>query len=130
MRIVVDDSDLRDLVNAYTQIPDRADGELLPVLERGALNVKREAVRILSGSITRTYLPHYPRAISYDIEEGAGWMEAEIGPDDGMPQGGMGRGVEYGSARGRPIPHLIPAWEHEIPRLDRQTDRALGRSLP
>lgn len=130
MRITVDTSDLRELVDAYTQLPDNAAGELPAVLERGALNVKRDTVRILDASITRTYLPHYPSAISYDVDEGAGWMEAEIGPDADMLQGGMGRGVEYGSARGRPIPHLIPAWEQEIPRFDKQVDRALRRSLP
>jgi hypothetical protein len=46
----------------------------------------------------------YPGSISKDIHVGLGNIYAEVGPDSGKPQGGMGRGFEYGSVN-QP-PHL------------------------
>lgn len=130
MEIVVDASDLRVLADAYSSTPEQAFDELEPIVERGALNIKNRARDLVSAAITGTYLPHYPRAIDYEVDSGGGWMEAEIGPNPDMPQGGMGRGVEYGSSHTGPTPHLDPAYEEEVPRFEEQALEALERSLP
>ena len=101
---------------------DRAEPDLKKIVERGALNVKRGAVRNLRG-LHRTrfrHLKHYPRSITYDILSP---LEAEIGPDSSLPQGGMGRGVELGSVHTAPMPHLFPAASEEEPRVQSQALR-------
>lgn len=130
IRITVDTSDLTALVTAYAAAPEKALPELEASVERGALNIKRDARRLVRDQITGTYLPHYPRAIDYDMEVDGGSIEAEIGPDDSKPQGGMGRGVEYGSSHTGPIPHLVPAFEDELPKLEKHATRLLRQSLP
>ncbi|MFE3452384.1 hypothetical protein ACFXJ8_26020 [Nonomuraea sp. NPDC059194] len=47
---------------------------------------------------------HYPRSITAEQIFNASAAEWEVGPDSALPQGGMGRGFEYGS-RNQP-PHL------------------------
>lgn len=126
----MDTSELQELAAEYDATPERAFAELEPIVDKGALNVKTRARELVSASIRGLYLPHYPRAIDYDIESGSAEIEAEIGPNPDMSQGGMGLGVEFGSSNTGPTPHLIPAYEEEIPRFAQATDEALHRSLP
>lgn len=130
MRIVADTSDLTALAGKFVAVPAAVEAAAEPVMERAAYNVRRDARALIRGQITGTYLPHYPRSITYEVEAVRAWIEAEIGPEIGRPQGGMGRGVEYGSVNTRPLPHLIPALEQEIPRMERHMDRVLRKSLP
>ncbi len=76
---------------------------------KGALNVKKEAQRIIKAASHRGYLPHYPRSISYDVDAHGGVITAEIGPKAEKLQGGLGRLIENGSVNNSPIPHLDPA---------------------
>lgn len=130
MRIVVDASELTSLAAEYGTTAEQVFAELEPVVEKGALNVKNDARDRVRASITGAYLPHYPRSIDYDIKSGGDFVEAEIGPNPDFLQGGMGRGVEYGSARTGPIPHLDPAYEEELPRFEKATGDVLMRGLP
>lgn len=68
---------------------------------------------------------HYPASITSETRVAFG-IHVETGPDSSMPQGGMGRGFEFGS-RNQP-PHLdgaraLPAAES---RLERGADTAIG----
>lgn len=83
------------------------------VAGKGALQVKREAQRIIREASTLGYLPHYPRAISYDVEAHGTLVEAEIGPKTEKLQGGLGRILEEGTINNSPIPHLSPALDLE-----------------
>lgn len=47
---------------------------------------------------------YYPDAITAEPKFGIGSISAEVGPEEGRPQGGMGMGFEYGS-RNQP-PHM------------------------
>lgn len=125
----VDASDVDALASDLSAAPDRLRGQVGQIVERGAFNVRRGAQRLIRGQITGRYLPHYPRAITYDIERAADVVAAEIGPESGMPQGGMGPGVEFGSANAPPLPHLIPAYEAELPRFYRFLAQASGEVL-
>lgn len=88
------------------------------VIERGALGVRRDARRMVRQQVRGVYLPHYPKSITFDIEEQPGqYAEAEIGPDTSMRQGGMGPGVELGSVHTAPTPHLFPAFDENLPRV-------------
>ena len=115
----VDASGVDALTNDLSAAPGRLRVQVGQIVNRGALNIRRDAQRRIRGQITGKYLPHYPRSITYDIERAGDMVEAEIGPESDMPQGGMGPGVEFGSANAPPLPHLIPAYEAELPRFYR-----------
>ena len=51
-----------------------------------------------------THGKHYPKSITAERTLSIGSIGVEVGPDSGMPQGGMGPGFEYGSVN-QP-PHL------------------------
>ncbi len=105
---------------------DRCEPELSKVVERGALNVKRGAGLHLVGQSRRRHLKHYHKSFSYDMLNP---LEAEVGPDSSKPQGGMGRGVEFGSANTGPLPHWLPAADEEEPRFVEQSANVWVRSL-
>jgi hypothetical protein len=79
------------------------------IVGKGSLNVKREAQRIIKAYSKRRYVPHYPRAISYDVKASGTVVSSEIGPDSAKLQGGLGKLLELGSVNNAPIPHLDPA---------------------
>lgn len=80
---------------------------------KGSLNIKRHAQRIIKGASRRGYLPHYPRAITYDVKASGTTVSSEIGPDSSKKQGGLGKLLENGSINNAPIPHLNPALDAE-----------------
>lgn len=125
----IDAGELAAFAGDLRRVADRAVEELPPVVERGANNIKRDARRLVKAATSGTYLPHYPRAITYEMEQGGDWVQAKVGPEEGMLQGGMGRGVEFGSVHTAPIPHLFPAFEAEEPRFIQQVGLAAMRSL-
>jgi len=85
-----------------------------PVIQRGSLNIKRDAQRLSSGL---SHAPHYPKAITYDTEIRRGEIVGEIGPDKDRVQGALGNILEYGTSKNAPIPHLGPALKAEEPRF-------------
>lgn len=121
-----DTSELRAYAQQWEFAVEHAEPALSKVVERGALNVKRTAVANVRSWSTGTYLKHYPKAISYDMLSP---LEAEVGPDSAKMQGGMGRGVEFGSAHTAPKPHMFPAADVEEPRFVDNVDRVFWRSL-
>lgn len=128
-RYEFDTSEVDQLAASFAAAVEEMRPELERVTERGAYNIRRDARRSVRERSTGTYLPHYPRSITYEMVADSDAVEAEIGPEVDKPQGGMGPGVEFGSAtRTRvtpPIPHLFPALEAEEPRYARQLVRLL-----
>lgn len=114
----------------YARHLDHSIDDLVPVaskvVERGANNVKRNSRQAIRGSARELYLKHYARAIGYDMD---GPLAAEIGPDKSMPQGGMGRGVEFGSSDTPPIPHLLRTGEDEGIALEKYLADASWKAL-
>jgi hypothetical protein len=124
--VSADVSELLQYASHVATTVDRAEEALSKVVERGAVNVKREAVSIFESYSSRNYLKHYPRAMSYDMISP---LEAEIGPDSAKPQGGMGTGIEFGSVHTQPMPHMFPALDVEMPRFERQIAPIVARFL-
>lgn len=125
----VDASELAQLERDLETSVERLKPEVDRVTERGALNIRRDARRMIRDQISGTYLPHYPRSITYDMVESADYAEAEVGPESAKPQGGMGPGVEYGSVHTDPLPHMQPAYVKELPRYLRHLRRIVGEVL-
>lgn len=103
-------------------------GRAKKIVGRGSLNVKKQAQQIIRANSHRGYLPHYPRAISYDVKATGDSVTGEIGPDRAKLQGGLARLLEYGSRNNAPIPHLNPSLDAEVPRFEGYAAE-LGESL-
>ncbi|HXH57727.1 hypothetical protein [Iamia sp.] len=86
----------------------------IAIIQRGALNIKRDAQRFSAGI---GHAPHYPRSITYETTVRVGDVEAVIGPDKDRPQGALGNLLEFGSSNNAPISHLGPALDLEGPRF-------------
>jgi len=74
-----------------------------PVAKKFAEKLKKDWQKN-ARSTARQHGKHYPRSITAEqkfVLDGPDW---EVGPESGLPQGGMGRGFEYGSVN-QP-PHL------------------------
>lgn len=109
----------------------RAKREIDRVIKRGAQNIMTDARKRVRSQIRGLYLPHYASSITYEMLSLPEVATAEIGPEQsrggmGREQGAFGPGIEFGSANHAPIPHLIPAFEKEVPR----TEAALAAILP
>lgn len=113
----------RDLGKAATDIHRGARA----VVQRGALNIKRDAARRLG---TGGHLRHLGRAVTYDTQETLTRASAEIGPDKNRRQGKLGHIPEYGTRNNRPRPYLAPALEAERPRFARALEAAGVKALP
>jgi hypothetical protein len=104
------------LADILARAPEVAAAEVRPVVARGALQIKQDAQRRISGL---RHAPAYPRSISYDTHVTAGSVWAEVGPDKTRRQGALGNLLEYGSVKNPPHPHMRPAAEAELPRFEK-----------
>lgn len=112
---------------ALLRMGDMADDAVEDALERGGKWVTFQARDILRGKTTGTYLPHYPRSITSEVERGPGIISMIVGPETGKPQGGMGLGVEWGSVNAPPFPHLNPAFDDRVESIIDRAGRNIAR---
>lgn len=119
---------LSDLIDDLKTAEETVVEKAKKVVGQGSLNVKRDAQKIIRANSPRGYLPHYPRAISYDVTAEGTVVTGEIGPRRDRDQGGLGPYIENGTVHNAPIPHLSPALDAEEPRLARYMEE-LGASL-
>jgi hypothetical protein len=107
---------------------DKVADELYPVVKRALQNIKTTWRRRARGS-AGAHGKLYPLAIDYDIARLGMRIDGEVGPQAGMPQGGMGRGFEYGSINTAPKPDGAAAVEAEEPKFIAQAEAAVARAL-
>lgn len=122
-------ADIRELLAYARQVElaiSRAEPELEQVGEQGVDGVQRNARRRLRFWSRGGHLKHYPRSFSNEkVDE----LEWETGPDASKPQGGMGRGTEFGSVNTPPAPHWLPAADEEEPKIEAKVERVVVRHL-
>lgn len=99
MRSGFDTSQMRELIVDLDRTPLRAHRRLLDVVEQSSADL-RDHWKRLARDTAGAHGPHYPNAITDEVD--AVGLSAIIGPESGLPQGGMS--FEYGS-RNQP-PHL------------------------
>jgi len=104
---------LRELSADLRKAVEDAIPDAKKICGKGSLNVKREAQRIIKERSKRGYLPHYARAITYEVKAAGSVVSSEIGPEKEKLQGGLGSIIENGSPTSAPIPHLSPALDLE-----------------
>jgi hypothetical protein len=120
---------LSDLIDDLKTAEETAVEAAKKVIGKGSLNVKRGAQKIIRASSPRGYLPHYPRAISYDVTASGTVVTGEIGPRRDRDQGKLGSYIELGTVHNAPIPHLSPALDAEIPATERYLEDVGARLL-
>lgn len=128
MSMHADTSGLDDLSADLLLAAERAADEVYPVVKKGAQNIKtdwRKRAKRSAGAHGKLY----PRSIGYDIARFGERIDAEVGPDSAMPQGGMGRGFEYGSVHTAAKPDGAAALEAEEPKFVAQIEAAVARAL-
>lgn len=115
------------LADAITKAsaPKRADVEA--VVFRGAIQIKKDAQRRISG---HPYWKRLRYAIDFDTYFSLKGPAAEIGPNHSKPQGNLGHIPEYGSPTSAPIPYMRPAADAEEPKFAKAMEdlaiKALG----
>lgn len=108
---------LTELQDDLQHAIDDAIDETKKVVGKGSGNVKRGAQRIIRSQSPRGYLPHYPKAITYDVTASGTVVTGEIGPRKDREQGGLGPYIEEGTVNNAPVPHLAPALKLEEPEF-------------
>lgn len=94
-----------DLANAVRM----AVPETKKVVGKGCLEIKRTAKKIIKAASHHGYLPHYPKAITYEVETSGMVVRGEVGAVTERAQGTLSRVLEYGGIHSAPIPHMSPA---------------------
>jgi hypothetical protein len=119
--------EVAEVADLLAKAPGVAAAEARQVVAKGALNIKTDARRRVTGL---KHAPAYPSSITYDSHEVAGSAWAEIGPDKQRRQGALGNLLEYGSVKNAPRPHMRPAAEAERPKFEAAmqslAEKALG----
>lgn len=125
--MIVDSHDLADLTHDLDDAGRDAVRKLLPVMHRGAANIRDDARENAPRS---DVIKHYPRTISYDIERNGDTLEAEIGPDrDVNGQAKLAHIFEYGTDSLAPRPHLGPALDRELPKFEQFAAEAMSKGV-
>ncbi|WP_428964108.1 hypothetical protein [Micromonospora fluostatini] len=121
MPIRIDHGDWDEWRQSIESALAKAPEETARVVARGALNIKKDAQRIIKGKLSgrRSHLRRYPYSIGYDVYQGLRGPAAEIGPDKTRTrlQGTLGAIAENGSLTSAPMPHMRPAGEREAPKF-------------
>lgn len=113
----------RDLEKAAAIAPEEA----AKVVAKGAVNIKKDARRRVSGL---AHAPAYPYSIGFDpVQVTRTQAYTSIGPDKDRRQGPLGNILEYGSPKRPPVPHLGPAAEAEEPRFAKAADELAAKEL-
>lgn len=123
-RIKFDVSELATLAEDLRGAGQRFSDQVPRIIKRGAQNIKTDAQQRIRAQSRGGYVKQYPSSISYDIEQSRRKVTATIGPDKSKAQGALGNLLEYGSAKNAPLPHLVPAFEAEVPKTQAQLQAA------
>ena len=75
--------------------------EAYPVVKQMAAKLQRDWRRNARSS-SGSHGKHYPNSITSEQRFSTDGPDWEVGPDSALPQGGMGRGFEYGSVHQGP----------------------------
>ena len=112
--ISIDTSEVRTLAADMRRVDERMVRHVIPVVERGAVNVRNQLREEAAQS------GHFKigRHISYDMRDNAGAYEAEIGPEK-AGAGNLANIAYFGGANGGggTIPDPRGALDAELPRF-------------
>lgn len=90
--------DFSELLNLPHEIEDSAQRtaeQAYPLVKQFATKLRNDWRRNARAT-AKQHGKHYPRSITAEQKYALDGPDWEIGPESGMPQGGMGAGFEYG----------------------------------
>lgn len=117
MKITIDGRQIEDLEQTLAKATAGTAREVEAVVVKGAVNIKKDAARRISGL---AHARAYPRSINFDkVKNLSTGPAADIGPDKSRPQGALGNILEYGTVNNPPHPHMRPAAAAELPRFEK-----------
>ena len=93
-----------------------------PVVQRGALNIKREMQDDASG---HPRFPSFPSSISYDTKANKSEISAEIGPDKDKRQGALGNILYFGTSKNAAALDINGPLDREEPKFVQAIENAI-----
>lgn len=123
---MIDDSELRILGAQLGTLAAKTATSVSKEIVVGA-KVLETVWRANATESSGTHGKLYPKAITTTVSFRAGGLEAEIGPDPDLPQGGMS--FEFGSAKQQPHLDGQRAADVEIPKLEARIAHVAGGFL-
>lgn len=112
---------------ALYRMGDAIDEPIEDALTRGGKWTRYHARDILRTQISETYLPHYARSITSEVERSGHIYSMIVGPQSNRKQGGMGPGVEFGSVNTAPRPHLFQAFDERVESIIDRAAKNIAR---
>lgn len=126
-RIGFDGRELAYVATALEKATAVAPAESAKVVFVGALHIKADARRRISGHPRFRGLPY---AIDFDaVTTTSRAAYTEVGVNHGKRQGELGGIAEYGSPKSAPIPFMRPAVEAELPNFVKAMDDLAVKAL-
>lgn len=126
MGIGLDAHEVTVLADAITKASAVVVKDIEPVIFKGAMNVKTDAARRISG---HPHLRRLPAAIDFDVYRSLKGPAAEIGPNHSKPQGNLGHIPEYGTPTSPPMPYMRPAGDAEEPKFAKAMEDLAVKAL-
>jgi hypothetical protein len=126
MGINLDTHQVTALADAITKASGAAIKDIEPVVFHGAMNIKKDAARRISG---HPHLRRLPYAIDFDLFRSLKGPAAEIGPNHSKPQGPLGNIPEFGTVNNPPTPYMRPSADAEEPRFAKATEDVVVKAL-
>lgn len=117
-----DTSEIREIELALGKTADDLLKAGRPVVQKGALNIKRDLQKDAQG---HPHAPHFPRAITYDTAETKSELRAEIGPDKGRPQGALGNILYFGTSKNAAVLDINGPLDREEPKFIKAVEDAI-----
>jgi hypothetical protein len=126
MGIEFDTREITVLADAITKASQVAPADAAKVVFVGAIQIKKDAQRRISGHRRWRRLPY---AIDFDTYRSLKGPAAEIGFNHAKPQGKLGNIPEYGSPTSAPIRSVGPAADAEQPRFEKAMEDLAVKAL-
>lgn len=102
--------------------------KMIPALRagmQGAGDAFAEAWRANANATSGAHGVHYPDSIDAELVLDFGGVSVDVGPQSGKPQGGMGKGFEFGSQNQPPHLDGVKAMATIEPHVERIIDAAV-----
>lgn len=126
MGLGFDAHEVTALLDAINKASAPAMRDVEAAVFRGAMNIKRDAARRISG---HPRLRALPASIDFDMFRSLRGPAAEIGPNHSRRQGPLGNIAEYGTTKNPPLPFMRPAADAEQPRFERAMEDVAVKAL-
>lgn len=115
--ISIDAHEVRELAADFTRIPGELSRHAIPVLSKGALNIKNQMRESFEASGNAGFR-FVGRTVSYDLTTEGNELSAEIGPT--KPEGALANVAIFGTPRGGgTVADPREALEAEGPRFEK-----------